>query len=52
VQPIAFRLGRWRVLRRLLERDRIYQTPALHEELEVRARANLERRMRELVRVR
>jgi hypothetical protein len=32
------------------ERERIYQTPALHDELDMCARANLERRMRELVR--
>ena len=45
-----FRLGRRRVLQGFLSRPEIYQVPQIHKELEVRARANLERRVGELVR--
>jgi predicted metal-dependent HD superfamily phosphohydrolase len=43
-----FALGRGALLQGLLTRPEIYRVGALREELEVRARANLERRMLEL----
>jgi|SRR6188768_1117104 len=44
----AFRAGRAAVLREFLARSEIYRTPALREQLEARARENLERRLLEL----
>lgn len=43
-----FRAGRRAVLERFLERPSIYRLPAFRDELEARARANLERRLAEL----
>lgn len=48
VPEIAFARGRAGVLRGFLSRPEIYRTPALREELELRARVNLERRIAEL----
>jgi predicted metal-dependent HD superfamily phosphohydrolase len=50
VPALLYRLGRRRVLQGFLSRPRIYHVPQIREELEVRARANLERRLRELAR--
>jgi predicted metal-dependent HD superfamily phosphohydrolase len=49
VPDVAFLAGRRAVLRDFLARPEIYRTPPLREELEVRARGNLERRLVELV---
>lgn len=43
-----FRIGRSRVLKSFLARDRIYNVPEIRAELEARARANLTRRIAEL----
>lgn len=48
VPEAAFRAGRAHVLSRFLARPVLYRTPMLREELEERARENLERRLREL----
>lgn len=48
VPEAAFRAARAAVLERFLQRSAIYTTPALHERLEVRARANLARSLRAL----
>jgi len=48
VGEAEFRTGRSHVLRGFLARSSIYALPALRQELESRARANLERRIREL----
>lgn len=48
VPEALFRDGRRAVLEAFLSRAPIYRTPPLAEELEKRARANLERRVREL----
>jgi len=50
VPEVEFAKGRIVVLRGFLGRPEIYRTPALREELETRARANLERRVVELTR--
>ncbi|HVY28740.1 MAG TPA: hypothetical protein VHB79_19425 [Polyangiaceae bacterium] len=48
VSEAEFRAGRCHVLRSFAARSSIYALPALRQELEPRARANLERRIREL----
>lgn len=48
VPAALFEMGRRRVLQRFLERPTIYRVPALREELESAARANLQRRIAEL----
>jgi predicted metal-dependent HD superfamily phosphohydrolase len=48
VPEASFRAGRAAVLRTFLARPEIFRTPALREELEARARSNLERRLLEL----
>ncbi|MEQ1684057.1 MAG: N-methyl-D-aspartate receptor NMDAR2C subunit [Burkholderiaceae bacterium] len=48
VEASAYRAGRARVLRSFLERDRIYQTPVLHEAWERAARANLQNELASL----
>ena len=48
VSDVAFAAGRRAVLSGFLARAEIYRTPALREELEGRARVNLERRVHEL----
>lgn len=48
VPEAAFQLGRAAVLSEFMARPEIYRTPALREELELRARVNLRRRIAEL----
>ncbi|HYQ03461.1 MAG TPA: hypothetical protein VER96_32525 [Polyangiaceae bacterium] len=48
VPEVEFAKGRTAVLRGFLGRSEIYRTPALREELETRARTNLERRIAKL----
>ena len=43
VPDVLFRRERRKILRRLLERPQLYNTPRMHESHEQRARANLER---------
>jgi predicted metal-dependent HD superfamily phosphohydrolase len=43
VDDALYRAGRGVVLRRFVERERIYQTPRLHARFETAARANLAR---------
>ncbi len=43
VPKILYRVGRGRILRGFLDRDRIYEVPVLHERFERRARENLMR---------
>jgi len=42
VPSVAYQSGRRKVLSEFLNRDQIYKTPAVREQLEVRARKNLE----------
>lgn len=48
VEQAQFKAARCQILRRFLDRPSVYALPAFRQELESRARANLERRIREL----
>ena len=48
----SFREQRAAILEQFLERPRIYNTPALHEECETQARTNLQRSLRRLTQTR
>lgn len=48
VPDVAFRAGRARLLKSLLDKDRIYRTDFFYKRFEKRARANIAREIREL----